>query len=194
MATEKQRAANRANARHSTGPRTAEGKARSSRNAATHGCNSGFLTVDPEDRARYNALRKAIFAQAKPVGALENDAVQEIFDSYWRLRQIRKYLFHLATHHGGDPFAVPECAPAVRQLARHRSAAEMSLHRAINALRELQTIRLGRVFHLARHEQRAIGPLASPAVFAFQVMDGVRLGRFSRELAFTFDGPRPRRE
>jgi hypothetical protein len=37
MATEKQIAANRANARRSTGPRTALGKLRSSRNALRHG-------------------------------------------------------------------------------------------------------------------------------------------------------------
>ena len=47
LATEKQIAANRANARRSTGPKTAAGKRRSSRNAYRHGL-SGLMP--PEDK------------------------------------------------------------------------------------------------------------------------------------------------
>src|SRR5262245_11337428 len=46
MATERQIAANRRNARNSTGPRTATGKARSSRNARRHGLRTP-VTADP---------------------------------------------------------------------------------------------------------------------------------------------------
>jgi len=46
MATEKQIAANRANAKRSTGPKTAAGKLKSSRNAYRHGL-SGPLLSDP---------------------------------------------------------------------------------------------------------------------------------------------------
>jgi hypothetical protein len=45
LATEKQIAANRANAKHSTGPRTAAGKLKSSRNAFRHGL-SGYIPLD----------------------------------------------------------------------------------------------------------------------------------------------------
>jgi hypothetical protein len=40
MASERQRAANRANARNSTGPRSASGKKRASCNALKHGLNT----------------------------------------------------------------------------------------------------------------------------------------------------------
>jgi len=46
MATERQIAANRRNARNSTGPRTAAGKARSSRNARRHGLETP-VAADP---------------------------------------------------------------------------------------------------------------------------------------------------
>jgi hypothetical protein len=46
MATERQIAANRANAFHSTGPKTAAGKLKSSRNSYRHGL-SGQLPLDP---------------------------------------------------------------------------------------------------------------------------------------------------
>jgi hypothetical protein len=51
MASEKQIAANRANAKRSTGPKTAAGKLRSSRNAFLHGL-SGPLPSDPATSAK----------------------------------------------------------------------------------------------------------------------------------------------
>jgi hypothetical protein len=51
MATEKQIAANRANAQKSTGPKTAAGKLTSSRNAYRHGLSSP-LRLDPVTSAK----------------------------------------------------------------------------------------------------------------------------------------------
>ena len=55
MATEKQIAANRANAKHSTGPRTAAGKVKSSRNAYRHGL-SGPMPLDLPSGAAVNFI------------------------------------------------------------------------------------------------------------------------------------------
>ena len=49
MATKKQIAANRKNAKKSTGPKTAKGKARSSRNALKHGLLSRQVVLADED-------------------------------------------------------------------------------------------------------------------------------------------------
>jgi hypothetical protein len=54
MASEKQIAANRANAEKSTGPRTAAGKLKSSRNAFRHGL-SRLLLSDPIEK-KYQTL------------------------------------------------------------------------------------------------------------------------------------------
>ena len=54
MATEAQIAANRRNAESSTGPRTKEGKSRSSRNAVTFGIYSAADFVLPEDNRLYH--------------------------------------------------------------------------------------------------------------------------------------------
>ena len=59
MASEKQIAANRANAQRSTGPRTAVGKMRSSRNAYRHGL-SGPLPFDPMTSAKVDAIAQAL--------------------------------------------------------------------------------------------------------------------------------------
>jgi len=55
MATEKQIAANRANAKRSTGPKTAAGKLKSSRNAYRHGL-SGPLLSDPATSAKVDRI------------------------------------------------------------------------------------------------------------------------------------------
>ena len=59
MATERQIAANRANAKKSTGPKTAAGKIRSSHNAFRHGL-SGPMPEDPVMSAKIEAIARAV--------------------------------------------------------------------------------------------------------------------------------------
>jgi len=56
MATAAQIAANRANAQHSTGPRTPEGKTASSMNALKHGADAASVVIPGEDPAQYDRL------------------------------------------------------------------------------------------------------------------------------------------
>ena len=60
MATEKQIAANRANAKHSTGPKTLAGKLKSSRNAYRHGL-SGRAPPDLAGSASVNLMAHMLF-------------------------------------------------------------------------------------------------------------------------------------
>lgn len=62
MATEKQIAANRANAKRSTGPKTAAGKRRSSRNAYRHGL-SGPVLWDPAILAKVDSTARDCFEE-----------------------------------------------------------------------------------------------------------------------------------
>ena len=64
MTSERKRCANRANARLSTGPKTAKGKARAAKNALRHGfslsvLNDAVLAADVERLARYIAGAEA---------------------------------------------------------------------------------------------------------------------------------------
>lgn len=59
VATEKQIAANRANAQKSTGPKTAAGKQKSSRNAYRHGLSCP-LRLDPVTSAKADAIAHAL--------------------------------------------------------------------------------------------------------------------------------------
>ena len=59
MATEKQIAANRANAKRSTGPKTAPGRLKSSRNAFRHGLSLP-LPLDMKTSAKADAIGRAL--------------------------------------------------------------------------------------------------------------------------------------
>ena len=60
MASIKQIEANRSNALNGTGPRTAEGKARSSRNALTHGLTAQEIVIPGEDVAAYRSFEQQL--------------------------------------------------------------------------------------------------------------------------------------
>ncbi len=93
MATSaKQIAANRRNAKKSTGPRTPKGRAVSSRNAITHGlhaCNiilkSPHLT---EDRSQYEQLVDSLIDELNPEGILQEHLVLKIANCLWRYRRV----------------------------------------------------------------------------------------------------------
>jgi len=73
MASEKQIAANRANAKKSTGPKTLVGKLRSSKNAYRHGL-SFPLQLNPETAAKAAALVQVLAGMASGDGQLEATA------------------------------------------------------------------------------------------------------------------------
>ena len=76
--SEKQLAANRANARKSTGPRTPEGKARSSQNARKHGLAASLAAASPEDLEELARLKSSLFAFYRPVNSEEQFALERV--------------------------------------------------------------------------------------------------------------------
>jgi hypothetical protein len=84
--------ANRRNAQRSTGPRTALGKSRVSRNAVKHGIFSkNLLTRDAdgcEDPREYCQMHAAISEHYQPQGLLEELVVDRIASVTWRLARV----------------------------------------------------------------------------------------------------------
>jgi hypothetical protein len=87
MATDKQIAANRQNARKSTGPKTEQGKRRSRRNAYRHGLTAETLVDVFEDPAAYRALERSINADYQPHNNFEQALVARLTALLWRLRR-----------------------------------------------------------------------------------------------------------
>jgi hypothetical protein len=90
--TEKKLAANRENARKSTGPKTASGKAVSSRNSVRH----GVLTAAPilpgiESRKAWEKHRDGVFESIAPVGYLLKLLTNRLAVQSWRLWRVVRY-------------------------------------------------------------------------------------------------------
>jgi hypothetical protein len=88
MSSQSKIEANRANAQKSTGPRTAEGKAKSSRNSTVHAFTSESPLLPDEDPADLQALCDAYFADLRPDGQAEEDLVERIAVAQYRLRRV----------------------------------------------------------------------------------------------------------
>jgi hypothetical protein len=86
--SEAQLAANRANAQHSTGPVTDEGKAKSSMNAVKTGLTGRTILLPSDDAAIYQQHLDRIFLQFSPSTDPERALVQIVADAEWRLLRI----------------------------------------------------------------------------------------------------------
>ncbi len=86
--SEARRNANRANAQHSTGPRTEEGKARSSMNAVKTGLTGRTVLLPTDDIHAYYDHLDRHFADFAPATDKEKVLVQTIADTEWRLLRI----------------------------------------------------------------------------------------------------------
>ena len=83
-----QLAANRANAQHSTGPRTITGRSRISLNAVKTGLTGETVVLSEEEGERYRALLGKYQNEFQPVGVRESELVQSLIDLRWRLNRI----------------------------------------------------------------------------------------------------------
>ena len=85
MATDKQIAANQANAMKSTGPRTVAGKAVVALNALRHGMRSKSLVLPDEDQGAFDDLRSSLLEDLAPEGMLEAAQVDRMAELLWRI-------------------------------------------------------------------------------------------------------------
>ena len=99
MATQAQIEANRKNARRSTGPKTARGKARSSSNAMRHGLLSRQVMLPDEDTAAFADFSEGVRAQLAPRGQLEELLAERVIVSAWRLRRVYRLETGVLTYH-----------------------------------------------------------------------------------------------
>ena len=79
--------ANRANAQKSTGPKTAEGKARSSLNAVKHGLAAQQLVLPNEDSEAYKAVVQVWIEALQPADTAEMALVERAAMADWRLKR-----------------------------------------------------------------------------------------------------------
>jgi hypothetical protein len=88
MSSQAQVAANQANAQLSTGPKTEDGKAKSSRNALKTGLTGHTILVPTDQAQLYEEHLLAYAERLDPQGDRETELVQSIADCRWRIARI----------------------------------------------------------------------------------------------------------
>ena len=79
--------ANRENAQHSTGPRTPEGKKRSSLNATRHGLTGRVVVMSYEDLQAYNAFVERYIKGLDPRNEPEKQLAFDMANTVWKLNR-----------------------------------------------------------------------------------------------------------
>jgi hypothetical protein len=136
MSTEAQIAANRANAQLSTGPKSEEGKAASSKNNLRHGFTGAFMILPWEKKEEFEALLAGLCAEHQPATITETLLVEKMAQSWWlsqraiKLQQIS--CFHEET----------DSSEREKQLAlylRYQTTHDRAFHKALNDLLKLRS-------------------------------------------------------
>ncbi|HEY1505414.1 MAG TPA: hypothetical protein VGF92_13995 [Stellaceae bacterium] len=153
MASPARIAANRRNAKKSTGPKTAVGKAAASHNAMKHGLHAKDVVCAEEDSREYQEVAEAVFADLAPVGTVEELLADRIATYTWRLQRMvctEAAMFDDPLGYGG--LKPGESAYAKRfdrstsemiALSRYEASLDRSLGRAYALLERRQARRRG---------------------------------------------------
>jgi hypothetical protein len=133
--------ANAANAEHSTGPRTPEGKMHSSQNARKHGLTAAELIIGAEDREEFDELLAEFQNDVRPQGILQQTLFDELVASAWKLRRILRMEAEICSHATTYLELLNDDGLQTKldRLARHKSRIERTFHRNLKELKALQT-------------------------------------------------------
>src|SRR5215472_11696089 len=98
---------NRANAEHSTGPKTDEGKRRSAINSYRHGLTGQIMVLTTEELVAYKRHCDVFEKKHQPADEYEERLVQILADTSWRLMRVpvieaNILTLGLKTYEGGD--------------------------------------------------------------------------------------------
>jgi hypothetical protein len=161
MATPAQLTANRANAQHSTGPRTDAGKSASRFNALKHGLDAESVVIPGENAAEYDALVRDYHASLHPATPEETFHVDAMIRADWNKRRLGRveaqlYRTLLAENPNSDlATALLSDSPAAKLLAR--------IQRQLAAF-ERAWYRAHREIHRAHHDAEAAEDAAFKAL------------------------------
>ena len=133
MATERQMEANKLNSQKSTGPKTAEGKAKSSANRLSWGFASNTIIIPGEDPDEFRGLVEDFLAEHQPICVTEQVLVEKMAQQQWlSLRALRlqgeAFIYQACADTG---FSVPK---DLGLLIRYQTSADRAFHRAHNEL------------------------------------------------------------
>jgi len=112
--SDRQVAANRLNAKRSTGPRTLAGKAKVSVNAVKHGLTGRDVVLPGENAEDFDTFHGDVLTCLNPKSALEGLLAEKIVADAWRLRRVPIFEA-LLYKYGCKELLMRQAAEAVRQ-------------------------------------------------------------------------------
>jgi hypothetical protein len=146
------------------GPKTPEGKARSSMNALRHGACSEAVLLANESAENYDKLERSYYDHWRPATFQECELLDEMIVAKWRQRrcwntesaaidcQMERSAEEFLRHHNPGPDSSKEAAYAIRKLSnesnelqslsRYETRYHRMYHRALARLIELQEKRI----------------------------------------------------
>ena len=144
MVSEKRILAARANGARSRGPKTPQGKARSSRNALRHGFLSARVAVDPESRSSFREVFDLLVARLSPGDDAELGLIQEMASASWRLRRawaMETGLLQAGIQGCTDEVGISRLAVALGELASGPRLASLHRYETRHHLRYCRALR-----------------------------------------------------
>jgi hypothetical protein len=153
MSSQKQIDANRRNAPKSTGPKSEEGKARSSMNALRHGLTAAQTVLPHEDQDDYEKLREGMLESYAPADSAELAVVEELVDANWRLLRLHRvetqYWDHLGGSYNRGDEGIAEALlqtpdRQMRNFFRYYAQVERSYYKALAAANQIRRERRDR--------------------------------------------------
>jgi hypothetical protein len=128
----------------STGPRTEEGKQRSSQNAVKHGCCSSKLILSDENQSEFDQLHAGWHSDYEPNTQAATALLEEVIINHWlMLRAKRRYAQYDESLAGTDPAQWTEDQhKTLERMTRYRTSAERTFYRSFKVLESLNVRRI----------------------------------------------------
>ena len=141
MATEQQIAANRENAKLSTGPRTDAGKAASSSNASKHGLATRGIIIAQGQQDAFDLIESDLRGTLLPEGPLQEFLFKRVLTGAWNLYRCgesEKVVFNSSGKPRLDPLLDENDAVIYARIHRYAKEAENSMYKAMRELARIQ--------------------------------------------------------
>jgi hypothetical protein len=144
----------------STGPRTAAGKQRSSRNALRHGLAATDIYVAEHEQEEFDAFKSDLLREIQPIGPTQMILFNALLLASWNQLRIARMESELLDR-GPEALKDPETRKALELLNRYQARHERSFYRARKEIEQLQTAEVVRQL-MPEEVQAATPPLANP--------------------------------
>jgi adenylate kinase family enzyme len=135
MASDAQQTANQANAQKSTGPKTEDGKAKSSLNNLKFGLSGRFHLLKWEKQDEYDNLLAALCHEHHPQTPFELELVEKMAQHYWvakRAMHLQDLVFHAASA------TFEEVDKQLKLYLRYQTTHERAFEKCVAELRRLR--------------------------------------------------------